>query len=45
MGAVLAALYYLFVKWAHYEQANPGQDETNSNSSAEPRNHQGDDAV
>ncbi|ROW09269.1 hypothetical protein VPNG_05868 [Cytospora leucostoma] len=45
MGAVLASLYYLFVKWAHYEQANPGQDETNSNSSAEPGQHQGDDAV
>ncbi|KAG8163549.1 hypothetical protein KVR01_006846 [Diaporthe batatas] len=26
LGAVLAALYYRFVKWAHYEEANPGQD-------------------
>lgn len=26
LGAALAALYYRFVKWAHYEEANPGQD-------------------
>lgn len=26
LGAALTALYYRFVKWAHYEQANPGQD-------------------
>lgn len=26
LGAALAAFYYRFVKWAHYEQANPGQD-------------------
>lgn len=26
LGAALAALYYRFVKWAHYEEVNPGQD-------------------
>ncbi|KAK6066635.1 aquaporin related protein [Seiridium cupressi] len=26
LGAILAALYYRFVKAAHYEEANPGQD-------------------
>lgn len=26
LGAGLAAAYYRFVKWAHYEEANPGQD-------------------
>lgn len=26
MGAALSALYYRFVKWAHYEEVNPGQD-------------------
>lgn len=26
LGAVLAAGYYRFVKWAHYEEANPGAD-------------------
>lgn len=33
MGAALAALYYRFVKWAHYEEVNPGQD-----SSGTPEN-------
>ncbi|CAN8096191.1 unnamed protein product [Discula destructiva] len=28
LGAALAAVYYRFVKWAHYEEANPGQDST-----------------
>lgn len=28
LGASLAAVYYRFVKWAHYEEANPGQDST-----------------
>lgn len=28
MGASLAAIYYRFVKWAHYEEVNPGQDST-----------------
>lgn len=27
LGALLAAGYYRFVKWIHYEEANPGQDE------------------
>lgn len=27
LGALLAAAYYRFVKWVHYEEANPGQDE------------------
>ena len=27
LGAMLAAAYYSIVKWAHYEEANPGQDE------------------
>ncbi|KAF3771122.1 aquaporin-like protein [Cryphonectria parasitica EP155] len=26
MGGALAAFYYRFVKWAHYEEVNPGQD-------------------
>lgn len=26
MGGLLAAAYYRFVKAAHYEEANPGQD-------------------
>jgi aquaporin related protein len=26
MGAAVAALYYKFVKWSHYEEANPDQD-------------------
>ncbi len=26
MGALLAALYYKFVKYFNYEEANPGQD-------------------
>ncbi|WQF85302.1 Putative major intrinsic protein [Colletotrichum destructivum] len=26
LGGALAAAYYRFVKWAHYEEANPGQD-------------------
>ncbi|GJC87488.1 aquaporin-1 [Colletotrichum liriopes] len=26
LGAALAAAYYRFVKWVHYEEANPGQD-------------------
>ncbi|OLN89996.1 Aquaporin-1-like protein 2 [Colletotrichum chlorophyti] len=28
MGSLLAAGYYRIVKWAHYEEANPGQDHT-----------------
>lgn len=28
LGALLAAGYYRFVKWAHYEEVNPGQDST-----------------
>lgn len=27
-GAALAAGYFRFVKWAHYEEVNPGQDST-----------------
>lgn len=26
LGAALSAMYYRFVKWAHYEEVNPGQD-------------------
>ncbi|KAK1991767.1 MIP family channel protein [Colletotrichum falcatum] len=26
LGAALAAAYYRFTKWVHYEEANPGQD-------------------
>lgn len=26
MGGVLGAMYYRFVKFIHYEEANPGQD-------------------
>ncbi|KKY23857.1 putative n-carbamoylsarcosine amidase [Phaeomoniella chlamydospora] len=28
LGALLAALYYRFVKWSNYEEVNPGQDAT-----------------
>ncbi|KAJ4410339.1 hypothetical protein N0V82_009243 [Gnomoniopsis sp. IMI 355080] len=34
LGASLAALYYRFVKWAHYEEANPGQDSTGTDIEA-----------
>lgn len=27
MGAVVAAAYFRFVKWTHYEEVNPGQDD------------------
>ncbi|KAK2602883.1 hypothetical protein N8I77_009385 [Diaporthe amygdali] len=26
LGSALSAMYYRFVKWAHYEEVNPGQD-------------------
>jgi hypothetical protein len=39
MGAALAALYYRFVKLAHYEEVNPGQD------SAEPEENVSSQAV
>lgn len=34
LGASLAAMYYRFVKWAHYEKANPGQDSTGTDIEA-----------
>lgn len=34
LGASLAAVYYRFVKWAHYEEANPGQDSTGTDIEA-----------
>ncbi|KAJ4389025.1 hypothetical protein N0V93_006487 [Gnomoniopsis smithogilvyi] len=34
LGASLAAIYYRFVKWAHYEKANPGQDSTGTDIEA-----------
>ncbi|KAK1625269.1 MIP family channel protein [Colletotrichum phormii] len=42
MGAALAAAYYRFVKWAHYEEANPGQDlpaDPKDLAAAHPGNH------
>lgn len=36
MGAFLAALYYRFVKWAHYEEVNPGQDSSGTPEDADP---------
>lgn len=38
MGACVAAGYYHFVKFFRYEEVNPGQDETRSNS-PEPEHH------
>ncbi|KUI70327.1 Aquaporin-1 [Cytospora mali] len=35
MGAAIASLYYRFVKWAHYEEANPGQDHINPHTPPE----------
>ncbi|POS75800.1 aquaporin rerated protein, other eukaryote [Diaporthe helianthi] len=34
LGAALAALYYRFVKWAHYEEVNPGQDSAGAEEDA-----------
>lgn len=31
LGAALAAAYFRFVKYFHYEQANPGQDAAGGN--------------
>lgn len=38
MGASLAALYYRFVKWAHYEEVNPGQDSAGTPENADAEN-------
>lgn len=35
LGALIAAMYYRFVKWAHYEEANPGQDHTRPSTPAD----------
>lgn len=35
LGALLAAAYYRFVKWVHYEEVNPGQDSAGEAVSAE----------
>jgi aquaporin related protein len=32
LGATLAALYFRFVKYVHYEEANPGQDSTGTDA-------------
>ncbi|KAF2751124.1 aquaporin-like protein [Sporormia fimetaria CBS 119925] len=35
MGGALAAGYYRFVKWTHYEEANPGQDAENDGKNSD----------
>lgn len=37
LGAIIASGYYRFVKFCHYEEANPGQDASTSEEIATAR--------
>jgi aquaporin related protein len=37
MGALMAAGFYRFIKWSHYEEANPNREETDHPNGDQPQ--------